>query len=63
MVADVSGKLIAPTDVRVTCLPVTPSVTGRISSFADGRIVLADICYCDVAGESGAFWEIDWGTG
>ncbi|MBR2693560.1 MAG: hypothetical protein IKE69_05040 [Thermoguttaceae bacterium] len=63
VIGDAAGNLSLPADVRVTRLPVAPSVTGALSSFAGGRVVLADVCYTDAAGEAGAFWEIDWGDG
>ncbi len=62
-VRDADGNLSPPARIAVTQSGVAPSVTGTLSAFAGGRVVLADICYTDAAGEAGAFWEIDWGDG
>ena len=63
VVGDAVGNLSLPAEVRVTRVPVAPSVTGKLSSFVGGRVVVADLCYSDAAGEVGTFWEIDWGDG
>ena len=63
VVGDAAGNLSLPAEVRVTRVPVAPAVSGKLSSFADGRVVVADLCYSDAAGEVGTFWEIDWGDG